>query len=95
MSYRVISRWLLLVLGFRVPGRDESANRSWLPLVADLGLLSKRYGVHKVQMLLERFYESLMHELRESICMEKPLGMTWMGPKVEWVGGSQGITKVG
>ena len=47
MSYKVICRWLLLVLGLEVPRRGQGVNQGWLPLVWGLGPLSKRYGTQR------------------------------------------------
>ena len=46
MSYKVICRWLLLVLGFEVPQRDQAVNQGWLLLMSGLGPFSERYGAH-------------------------------------------------
>ena len=43
-SYKVIFRWLLIVLGLEVPRRGQPANQGQLPLVLGLGPLSKRHG---------------------------------------------------
>ena len=52
VSYKVIYRWLLLVLGLEVPRRGQEVNQSWLLLVPDLGPLSERYRACWSQMLL-------------------------------------------
>ena len=46
MSYKVIFRWLLFVLGLVVPRRGQAVNQGQLLLVPGLGLLSGRYRVH-------------------------------------------------
>ena len=53
-----------------------SCKQGQLPLMPVLGPLIEKYGAHEHQgqMLLgERFYESLRHEPRQDIHMEKPL----------------------
>ena len=78
MSYRAICRWLLLVLSLEVPRRGQAMNQGWLQLIPGLGPLSKRYRIHRDQMLLVReILESPKPEAREAICMEKPLEMVW------------------
>ena len=52
ISYKVICRWLLLVLGLEVPRRGKAANQSQLPLVSGLEPRGKRYGACQGQMLL-------------------------------------------
>lgn len=46
MSYRAICRWLLFVLGLKVPKRGQDVNLGKFLLVTDVRLLIKRYGVH-------------------------------------------------
>ena len=41
MSYRVICRWLLLVLSLEVPRRGKTVNQGWLLLVSGLRPLTK------------------------------------------------------
>ena len=36
-------RWLLLMLGLKIPRQSQAVNLGWLLLVPDLGPLSKRY----------------------------------------------------
>ena len=52
MNYKVICRWLLLVLGLEVLRRGQAVNQGQLQLVLGLGLLSNRYRAHKGQMLI-------------------------------------------
>ena len=50
-SYKVICRWLILVLGLEVPRRVQAANQGWLLLVLVLSHLVRDMG-HEGQMLL-------------------------------------------
>lgn len=59
MSYKVISRWLSLVLGLEVPGRDKIVNQGWLPLMTTWGLLRKRYRACQWRCCLFGIYELL------------------------------------
>ena len=51
-SYRVIYRWLLLVLGLEVPGRVPAAHQGQLLLVAGLGPFRESYMACQGLMLL-------------------------------------------
>ena len=52
MNYKVICRWLLLVLVLEMPGKGQATNQGWWPLVPRLGSPSNRYRVQKGQPLL-------------------------------------------
>ena len=52
MSYKVVCRWLPLVLGLEVPRRALTANQVCLSPVLGLGLLSKRFWAHQGKTLL-------------------------------------------
>ena len=52
LSYRTICRWLLFELGLEVPKRGHAEKQVQLPLLPNLGSLSRRYRVHRGQMLL-------------------------------------------
>ena len=53
MSYRVICRWLLFVLGLE---KDQAVNQFWLPLEVGLGTPSESYGAPKSRCyLFQRF----------------------------------------
>lgn len=43
MNYKMICKWLLLMMGLEVPVRGQGGNRGQLLLVLDLGLLSKMF----------------------------------------------------
>ena len=43
MCYKAICRWLLLVLGLKVPKRGQTANQGWLLLAPGLGPLNEMY----------------------------------------------------
>ena len=46
MTYKVICRWLLLVLGLEIPKLGQAMNQGQLLLVPGLGLSSKNYQAH-------------------------------------------------
>ena len=52
MSYKVICRWLVLVLGLEVPRRCKAMNQVQLLLMLGVGPLSERYRAYQDQMLL-------------------------------------------
>ena len=52
ISYKVIFRWLVLVLDMDIPRRSQALNLGCLLLVPDLGPLSDKYGWYWGQMLL-------------------------------------------
>ena len=56
ISYKVICRWLLLVLGLEVPRRDQTVNPSQMLLVLGLGPLARGTGYMEARCyLFERF----------------------------------------
>ena len=56
MRYKVICRWLLLVLGLEVPRRDQTVNPSQMLLVLGLGPLARGTGYMEARCyLFERF----------------------------------------
>ena len=52
MSYKVILRWLLFVLGLEVPRWGQSLNKCWLLLVLGLGPFRENYRACEGQILL-------------------------------------------
>ena len=52
MSYKVVCRWLLLVLGLNVPRQGQTPSQGQLLLALDPGSLSERSGALRGQMLL-------------------------------------------
>ena len=64
MSYKVVSRWLSLLLGLEVPGRGQAANWARLLLVPGLGCLARSTGHAKARhscwglWTFERFYKT-------------------------------------
>ena len=81
MSYIAICRWILFVLGFKIPGRGQAANKVQLLFVPGLKPLCKRYrACHSKILLIREILESLKYESRQGICMEKPTGNSIVVP---------------
>ena len=51
MSYKAIYRWLLLVLGLKVPRRGQAVNQGQLLLVSGLEPLNEIYWASRGQIL--------------------------------------------
>ena len=84
-SYKVICRWLLLVLGLEVPRRGQAANHSQLLLVLGLGSFSKRYIVFQGQMLLVwEIFRRSKARAKAGHFYGKATGNRLGGPAVEW-----------
>ena len=85
MNYKVICRWLLLVLGLEVPRQDQAVNQEQLLLVPGLGPLSMRYRACWGQMLLiweilgkSKVWAKIGH------FHGKPPETVWVGLQVGW-----------
>ena len=103
ISYKVIYRWLLLVLGLEVSRWGQAVYQGQLVLEPGLGQFRKRYRAQWGQMLL--IWENLGKSeawAKQAIHMGKPLETACMGPKVGWgraseihQGGANSVSQVG
>ena len=85
MSYKVICRWLPLVLGLELPRTGKFVNQDQLLIVLGLRPLSKRYRACWGQMLVvSEFIVKSEAWVKTGLCMKKPLEKAWMGPQAGW-----------
>ena len=75
IGYKVICRWLLIMLGLEVPRWSKAVNGGQLLLVRGLWPLSKRYGgfnVIKFNNTVVPLYSSLIHSRTHDKCQNQP-----------------------